>query len=73
MSRQPPTYMWPQGKADKCPSWKGHSIERWQEYSTSLQARYAVNIDFMTQAQSLQKMCQVFRDAWETAAADSLN
>ena len=66
--------MRPQGKADKCPPpWKGQSIERWQEYSTSLQAWYAANIDFMTQAQSLQKMCQVFQAAGETAIADSLN
>ena len=40
--------------------------------NTQLQALYAANIDFMTQAQSLQKMCQVFRDAGELAAADSL-
>ena len=54
------------------PPWKGHSVERWQEYPTTLQALYTANIDFMTQAQSLQKMCQVFRDAGELAAADSL-
>ena len=53
MSKQPSGYGMPKGKADKCPSWKVHSMERRQEYRTS------------------QKMCQVFRDAGETA--DSLN
>ena len=39
----------------------------------SLKAWNAANAEFMTRAQTLQKMCQVFRDAGETAAADSLN
>ena len=45
----------------------------WQEYRTTLQARNAANQEFMTPAQTLQKMCQVFRDAGETAVADSLH
>ena len=63
------------GKADKCPSWEGHSTENWQEYRTTLQAWNAANQEFMnmTPAQTLQKMCQVFREAGETAPADSLN
>ena len=30
--------MRPLGKADKLPAWKGSSVERWQEYTVSLQA-----------------------------------
>ena len=52
-----------------------HSTELWQEYRTTLQAWNAANQEFMnmTPAQTLQKMCQVFREAGETAPADSLN
>ena len=38
MSRQLSEYGRPPGKVDKCPSWKGHSMERLQEYRTTLQA-----------------------------------
>ena len=64
--------MRPHGKADKCPAWKGHGVERWQEYTITLQAWYNANIDYMSQAQSIKKISQTFRDAGETAAADSL-
>ena len=48
-------------------------IQEWQDYRKTLQAWNAANQEFMTPAQTLQKMCQVFSDAGETAAADSLN
>ena len=46
--RRPP--MRPHGKADKCPGWKGSSMERWQEYTVTLQAWYIANQDFMMEA-----------------------
>ena len=58
------------GKADKPPAWKGSSVECWQEYT--LQAWYIANRDFMTEAQAIHKVYETFRDAGETAAADSL-
>ena len=73
MSRQLTGKGRPQGKADMCPSWKGQLTEHWQEYRILLQAWNAANVEFMTSARTLQKMNQVFRDAEETAAADSLN
>ena len=44
--RQP--QMRPVGKADKPPAWKGSSVERWQEFTVSLQAWHIANKDFMT-------------------------
>ena len=64
--------MKPHGKADKCLAWKGPGVERWQEFTITLQAWYNANIDYMSQAQFIQKIWQTFRDAGETAAADSL-
>ena len=48
------------------------SVERWQEFTIILKAWYYDNRDFMSETQSIQKVCQTFRDAGETAAADSL-
>ena len=53
------------GKADKPPAWKGSSVERWQEYTVSLQAWHAANKNFMTEAQAIHKVYQPFRDAGE--------
>jgi hypothetical protein len=68
--RRPPIR--PLGKADKPPAWKGSNMECWQEYTVSLQAWYIANRDFMTAAQAIHKVYKTFRDAGETAAADSL-
>ena len=48
----------------------GHGVERWQEFTITLQAWYNADIDYMSQAQSIQKICQTFRDARETAETD---
>jgi len=60
------------GKADKVPAWKGSSIERWQEFQNSLTRWYFVNGEFLTQAQTIHKIAEMFKGAGETAAADSL-
>ena len=60
------------GKADKVPVWKGSSTERWQEYRNSLTAWYFANGEFFTQAQTINKIAEMFKGAGETAAADSL-
>jgi hypothetical protein len=62
----------PLGKADKPPAWKGSSVERWQEYTVSLQAWHDANRDLMTEAQAIHKVYQRFRDTRQPAAADSL-
>ena len=59
------------GKADKVPIWKGASIERWQEFTVSLQVWHLANWEFMTAAQAVHKVYEMFRAAGETAAADS--
>jgi hypothetical protein len=59
------------GKADKPPALKGSSVERWQEFTVSLQAWHVANKDFMTDAQAIHKVYQMFKEAGETAAADS--
>ena len=64
--------MRPVGKADKPPAWKGSSMERWQEFTVSLQAWHVPNKDFMTEAQAIHKVYQMFREAGEPTAADSL-
>ena len=58
------------GKADKVPIWKGASVERWQEFTVSLQAWHLANWEFMTDRQPVFEMCKA---AGETAAADSLS
>ena len=68
--RRPP--MRPVGKVDKPLAWKGSSVERWQEYTVSLQAWHAANRNFMTEAQAIHKVFQTFRDTRQPAAADSL-
>ena len=60
------------GKADKVPAWKGSGTERWQEFRNSLTARYFANGEFLTQAQTIHKIAEIFKGAGETAAADSL-
>ena len=64
--------MRPVGKADKSPTWKGSSVKRWQEFTVSLQSWHVANKDFMTEAQAIHKVYQMFKEAGETAAADSL-
>ena len=59
----------PMGKADKVPIWKGASVERWQEFTVSLQAWHLANWEFMTAAQAVHKVYEMFR----AAAADSLS
>ena len=61
-----------QGKADKVPVWKGSSTERWHEYRCSLVAWFYANNEFITQAQTVNKIAEMFKGAGETAAADSL-
>ena len=56
----------PHSKADRCPTWKGHGAEQWQEFTITLQAWYYANIDYMSKSQFIQKICQTFRDAGET-------
>ena len=60
------------GKADKVPAWKGSSTERWQEFRNSLTAWYFANGEFLTQAQTINKIAEMFKGAGETATADSL-
>ena len=60
------------GKADKVPIWKGASAERWQEFKISLQAWHCANWEFITEAQAVHKVFEMFKAAGETAAADSL-
>ena len=55
--------MRPVGKADKPPAWKGSSVERWQEFTVSLQAWHFANKDFMTEAQAIHKVYQMFKDS----------
>ena len=57
---------------DKPPAWKGSSVERWQELTISLQAWHVANRDFMTAAQAIHKVYQMFKEAGETATADSI-
>jgi hypothetical protein len=60
------------GKADKVPIWKGASAERWQEFRISLQVWHCANWEFLTEAQAVHKVFEMFKAAGETAAADSL-
>jgi hypothetical protein len=53
----------PQGKADKVPVWKGSSTERWQEYRCSLVAWFYANNEFITQAQIVNKIAEMFKGA----------
>ena len=61
------------GKADKVPIWKGASAERWQEFRISLQAWHCANWEFLTEAQAVHKVFEMFKAAGEAAAADSLS
>ena len=61
------------GKADKVPIWKGASAKRWQEFKVSLQAWHLANWEFITEAQAVHKVFEMFNAAGETAAADSLS
>ena len=63
----------PMGKADKVPIWKGASAERWQEFKVSLRAWHLANWKFMTEAQAVHKVFEMFKAAGETATADSLS
>ena len=60
------------GKANKVPLWKGSSTERWQEYRNSLTAWFYANSEFLTQAQTINTIAEMFKGVGETAAADSL-
>ena len=46
-------------------------VECWQEFTIILQAWHLANRDFMTAAQAIHKVFEMFRAAGETAAADS--
>ena len=61
------------GKADKVPIWKGVSVERWQEFKVSLQACHLANWEFITEAQAVHKVFEMFKATGETAAVDSLS
>ena len=61
------------GKAYKVPIWKGASTERWQEFKVSLQTWRLANWEFITEAQAVHKVFEMFKAAEETAAADSLS
>ena len=61
------------GKADKVPIWKGSSAERWQEFRISLTAWHYANGEFLTEAQIVHKVCEMFKAAGETAAVDYLS
>ena len=59
-------------KADKVPIWKGASVERWQEFRISLAALHCAKSEFLTEAQAVHKVFEMFKAAGETAVADSL-
>ena len=61
------------GKADKVPIWKGARVERWQEFTVSLQAWHLANWEFKTDRQAVHKVFEMFKAAGETSAADSLS
>ena len=61
------------GKADKVPIWNGASAERRQKFKISLQAWHYANWEFITEAQAIHKVFEMFKAAGETAGADSLS
>ena len=63
----------PMGKADKVQIWKGASVERCQEFKVSLQAWHLANWEFITAAQAVHKVFEMFKAAGETAAVHSLS